>query len=95
VCEYYINRAPDTPIFTNFEPLHSSPSTVAPIAEGAYAVVRVIDGDTLIIINDAGTEYRVRLIGIDAPEIRPIRNNHTEQFDNIIMWLDIANSAIL
>ena len=33
----------------------------------------MIDGDTLVIIDDAGTEYRVRLIGIDAPEIRPLQ----------------------
>jgi endonuclease YncB( thermonuclease family) len=73
VCEYCINRAPDIPIFTTFEPLRSSPSTVAQIVEGMYKVARVIDGDTLIIECGAGTEYRVRLIGIDAPEICPVQ----------------------
>jgi endonuclease YncB( thermonuclease family) len=32
-----------------------------------YRVVRVIDGDTLIV-NIEGIEERVRLIGVDAPE---------------------------
>lgn len=33
----------------------------------AYPVVRIVDGDT-IIVNDKGTNIRVRLIGIDTPE---------------------------
>jgi len=35
-----------------------------------YDVVRVIDGDT-IVIDDGGEEQSVRLLGIDAPEVRP------------------------
>jgi micrococcal nuclease len=35
--------------------------------EGEYQVVRVVDGDTLIILID-NVEERVRLIGIDTPE---------------------------
>ena len=31
-------------------------------------VVFVIDGDTIVFQNESGTETRVRLIGIDAPE---------------------------
>ena len=72
VCDC-IERIPDTPVFTYFEPLRSSPSTIAPIAEGEYEVVRVIDGDTLIIDDGTGTEIRVRMIGIDAPEVRPMQ----------------------
>ena len=34
---------------------------------GRYPVVRVIDGDTIIVSRN-GTDERVRLIGIDAPE---------------------------
>lgn len=33
------------------------------------SVVRVIDGDTLVLREAGGVEYRVRLQGIDAPEI--------------------------
>ena len=35
-----------------------------PLAEGEYRVVRVVDGDTLIVAPDV----RIRLIGVDAPE---------------------------
>lgn len=34
---------------------------------GAYEVVRVVDGDT-IIVNIDGTETKIRLIGVDTPE---------------------------
>jgi len=46
--------------------------------ETSYPVVRVVDGDTLIIdIN--GTEEKVRLIGIDTPEsVHPDENRNTE-----------------
>lgn len=35
---------------------------------GPYAVERVVDGDTIYIINDAAEGEKVRLIGIDTPE---------------------------
>ena len=35
--------------------------------QGPYALVRVVDGDTLVAIVD-GVETRIRLIGIDTPE---------------------------
>ncbi len=35
--------------------------------EKSYRVVRVVDGDTIIISKD-GQEVRVRLIGVDTPE---------------------------
>lgn len=37
-------------------------------AEEAVEVVRVIDGDTIIVDRD-GQEERVRILGIDAPEV--------------------------
>ena len=37
-------------------------------AGGAVEVVRVIDGDTIIVDRD-GQEERVRILGIDAPEV--------------------------
>ncbi len=42
------------------------PTSPSPTAEGA-AVVRVVDGDTLVIDRGNGNE-RVRLVGIDTPE---------------------------
>lgn len=38
-----------------------------PDAEGPYPVVRVVDGDTLVV-NARGTPTTVRLLGIDSPE---------------------------
>jgi micrococcal nuclease len=42
----------------------SRPAAPENLAEGAYAVRRVVDGDTLLLENGA----RVRLIGVDTPE---------------------------
>lgn len=42
----------------------AEPPTAAPPPAGAQEVVRVVDGDTIIIAPDT----RVRLIGVDAPE---------------------------
>jgi micrococcal nuclease len=38
--------------------------TTAPLAEGDYRVVRVVDGDTIIV----APHTRIRLIGVDTPE---------------------------
>ncbi len=48
------------------------PNTQAPeaLAEGSYAVQRVVDGDTLLLTNHA----RVRLLGVDTPET--VKPNH-------------------
>lgn len=46
---------------------HPSPDS---LAEGAYQVERVVDGDTLLLTNGA----RVRLLGIDTPET--VQPNH-------------------
>jgi len=43
-------------------------------------VTRVIDGDTFVAKDASGTEIRVRLIGIDAPESRRSRNQEVEVF---------------
>jgi micrococcal nuclease len=40
------------------------PNPAQPLAEGSYAVVRVVDGDTIIVDPQA----TVRLIGVDTPE---------------------------
>ena len=48
------------------------------ISSELYKVVRVVDGDTLIIDYN-GTEERVRLIGVDTPEsVHPDEEKNTE-----------------
>ena len=51
------------------EPLPSK--SKSPIKAGVWNVVRVVDGDTLIVGNKADRFqlYRVRLIGVDTPEV--------------------------
>lgn len=47
----------------------SAPSrATARTVEGT--VTRVFDGDTLVLVTPEGTKLRVRLYGIDAPEVR-------------------------
>ena len=54
-------------IFTPHKPLPSKKK--GQLEEGMWEVVRVVDGDTLIVGNKTGTQYRVRLIGADTPEV--------------------------
>jgi len=44
-----------------------------------YTLVRVVDGDTIIVQKDS-KEYSVRLIGIDAPENSKTRYGYTEPY---------------
>lgn len=44
------------------------PSSNSSDALAAYSLLRVVDGDTIIIQNDYGEEIKVRLIGVDTPE---------------------------
>jgi len=94
ICQECINRAPDAPIFTDFVPLRSSPSTVAPIPEGVFAVIRAIDGDTIVIDDGTGTELRVRLIGVDAPEIRPMQPFGQEAKDFVEQMIEAAGGYV-
>lgn len=53
-------------------------STVILSSEETYEVVRVIDGDT-IVVNYNGIEETVRLIGVDAPEsVHPDKSKNTD-----------------
>lgn len=52
----------------------SSPTELSPVTEATGAllvadVVRVVDGDTLHVRTAAGTAEKVRLIGVDSPEV--------------------------
>jgi endonuclease YncB( thermonuclease family) len=42
--------------------------------------VRVIDGDTIVILNEADTQYKIRLKGIDAPEKRQPFGKRSKQY---------------
>ena len=43
-------------------------------------IERVVDGDTIIVIADDGTSFRVRLIGIDTPEsVNPDESKNCEE----------------
>lgn len=36
-------------------------------------VVKITDGDTLVILDASNTQHRIQLAGIDAPEAKPFR----------------------
>lgn len=57
---------------------NSTSDNTSNISSELYKVVRVVDGDT-IIIDYKGTEERVRLIGVDTPEsVHPDKEKNTE-----------------
>ena len=63
-----VGESTDRPAFIPSDPLPSR--SESPIEAGMWDVVRVVDGDTLIVGDraDPDKQHRVRLIGADAPE---------------------------
>ena len=62
-----VNLEPLFPgISSSYQPLPSK--NKGQLTEGIWTVVHVVDGDTFDVADDAGTKYRVRLIGADTPE---------------------------
>jgi endonuclease YncB( thermonuclease family) len=61
-------------------PLPPPRSSTSSIPEGKYEVLRVLDGDTLEI-TDGTEEYRLRMIGINCQEIRPLQPYAREALD--------------
>ncbi len=60
------------------EPAMASPESGIPAGAHEAAVVRVVDGDTIVVSQD-GSEYRVRYILIDTPEQgEPLYNEATK-----------------
>lgn len=57
------------------------PSPAPPDADATVTVERVVDGDTLKISYDNGTEDTVRLIGVDTPEVHA--ENSPEEFEGV------------
>ena len=62
------------------EPVRDLPEEeAAPVLHGEYEVVRVVDGDTIIVDLD-GKDTRIRLIGIDTPEsVHPDKSKNSEE----------------
>lgn len=72
----YFTESPTTPAFSYVPELY-----------GTYEVVRVIDGDTLIVDVD-GEERRVRLIGVDTPEsVHTDESKNVPEGEDAHMWL--------
>jgi len=46
----------------------------SPLEEGIWNVVRVVDGDTLDVVDNKNEKYRIRLIGANTPET--VKPNH-------------------
>ncbi|MBR2283917.1 MAG: thermonuclease family protein [Ruminococcus sp.] len=64
-------------------PVHDSSATSSeeamPELHGLYNVVRVVDGDTIVVDID-GAETKIRFIGVDTPEsVNPDKSLNTEQ----------------
>ena len=56
----------------------ASTSTVALSSKKTYEVIRVVDGDT-IVVNYNGVNETVRLIGVDTPEsVHPDKSKNTD-----------------
>lgn len=56
--------------------------------QGAYEVVKVTDGDTIIVRANA-ENLKVRLIGIDTPEsVHPDQTKNTPEGREVKKWLD-------
>lgn len=52
-----------------------------PSGEVTVTVLRVVDGDTLKVAYENGTEDTVRLVGVDTPEVHV--ENDPEEFDGV------------
>lgn len=74
--------APPTKIATTSQPIQpTSHNEVAkkPDTEQRYAVVKVVDGDTVVVERN-GKNETLRLIGMDAPETTTLRKGTVECF---------------
>jgi len=96
-----INHETPEQVVETFEqviPHNPLPSrSTSPIEEGIYDLVRVVDGDTLIVgdSTDREQQHRIRLIGMDSPELargstpaEPFANEATDFVKTIIAKAD-------
>ena len=73
-CSYYNDIQKESSSFISTESIQTEALDSDVEFLGPYTVIRVVDGDT-IIINKDGSETKVRLIGVDTPESVAAGNN--------------------
>lgn len=65
-------------VFDQLE-VNISPTTTTDNKFEEVIIERVVDGDTIIVIDDNGNSFRVRLIGVDTPEsVNPDESKNSE-----------------
>ena len=66
--------------------IHPKSEDTAPELHGLYDVVRVVDGDTIVVSID-GADTKVRLIGVDTPEsVNPDSSKNSESGKIAAEW---------
>lgn len=59
---------------------HFSPEAKAQKSSGFLPVSKVVDGDTFWVLKPDGKEEKIRLIGVDTPEVRNTGRTRVEYF---------------
>ena len=67
-----------------FATLLFSPLTLADTLTGR--VVGVSDGDTVTVLDDTNTEWKIRLMGIDAPEKKQAFGNKSKEYLSTLIF---------
>jgi micrococcal nuclease len=90
------NEATPTPQDTNTEIVEENDSPEEEVYESGqtYPLMRIVDGDTLIIGFENTTEY-VRLIGIDAPELNDPAGTQCYAQESTAHLQDIARTGLV
>ena len=60
-------------------------------------VITVIDGDTFVVLDKAGNKFKVRLWGVDAPEIGQKAGKASKEFANNLLnnkWVVLRHKGI-
>jgi len=79
--------------FTHIFLLLVSTTCLADSLEGK--VVRIVGGDTLVILDDNKTQHRVRLAGIDTPELESHRKSQRQLSDQELLAGGIISNGEL
>ena len=66
----YSCNHPESKEFENNTTINSVMNEEVENTSSFFFVTKVIDGDTFFCVNDKKEEFKIRLIGIDTPEIR-------------------------
>lgn len=74
-----------TPLYTTFlVSLIFTQQSIADTLKGR--VTRILDGDTIEVIDAANTPFRIRLMGIDAPEKKQAFGNKSKEFLSSLVY---------